>query len=97
MHADLGSGHSICIRSLVLSLTHCRTWQTHLCQERAATDTMPCPYPALTPEQKKKLSDIAHRIVAPSKGILAADESTRSIAKWLQSISTENTKKNRCF
>lgn len=33
-------------------------------------------YPALTPEQKKELQDIAQRIVAPGKGILAADEST---------------------
>lgn len=39
-------------------------------------------YPALTPEQKKELSDIAQRIVAPGKGILAADESVgRSV--WL--------------
>lgn len=37
---------------------------------------MPHAYPFLTPEQKKELSDIAHRIVAPGKGILAADEST---------------------
>ena len=40
------------------------------------TGTMPHQYPALTPEQKKELCDIAHRIVAPGKGILAADEST---------------------
>lgn len=40
------------------------------------TGTMPYQYPALTPEQKKELSDIANRIVAPGKGILAADEST---------------------
>lgn len=33
-------------------------------------------FPSLTPEQKKELSDIAQRIVAPGKGILAADEST---------------------
>lgn len=32
-------------------------------------------FPALTPEQKKELSDIAQRIVANGKGILAADES----------------------
>ncbi|KAL6040299.1 hypothetical protein STEG23_017199, partial [Scotinomys teguina] len=68
-----------------------------LCQERATTGTMPYPYPALTPEQKKELADIARRIVAPGKGILAADESTRSIAKRLQSIGTENTKENRRF
>ncbi|KAH0512295.1 Fructose-bisphosphate aldolase A [Microtus ochrogaster] len=58
---------------------------------------MPYPYPAITPEQKKELSDIGHRIVAPGKGILAADESTRSIAKWMQSISTENKEENRHF
>jgi fructose-bisphosphate aldolase class I len=51
---------------------------------------MPYPYPALTLEQKRELSDIAHRIVAPVKGILATDESTGSIAKSLQSIGTEN-------
>ncbi len=38
--------------------------------------TMTHQYPALTPEQKKELQDIALRIVAPGKGILAADEST---------------------
>ncbi|KAI4531753.1 hypothetical protein MG293_018267 [Ovis ammon polii] len=61
------------------------------------TGTMPHQYPALTPEQKKELCDIAHRIVAPGKGILAADESTGSIAKRLQSIGTENTEENRRF
>lgn len=34
------------------------------------------PVPALTPEQKQELATIAQRIVAPGKGILAADEST---------------------
>lgn len=37
---------------------------------------MPHAYPFLTPEQKKELSDIAQKIVATGKGILAADEST---------------------
>lgn len=37
---------------------------------------MPHAYPFLSPDQKKELSDIAQRIVAPGKGILAADEST---------------------
>uniref|UniRef100_A0A287A1V5 Fructose-bisphosphate aldolase n=1 Tax=Sus scrofa TaxID=9823 RepID=A0A287A1V5_PIG len=69
--------------------------QTELGKE--LTGTMPHQYPALTPEQKKELSDIAHRIVAPGKGILAADESTGSIAKRLQSIGTENTEENRRF
>ncbi|XP_059011674.1 fructose-bisphosphate aldolase A isoform X1 [Mustela lutreola] len=69
--------------------------QTELGKE--PTGIMPYQYPALTPEQKKELSDIAHRIVAPGKGILAADESTGSIAKRLQSIGTENTEENRRF
>lgn len=37
--------------------------------------TMAHRFPALTPEQKKELSEIAQRIVANGKGILAADES----------------------
>uniref|UniRef100_A0A2K5DCG2 Fructose-bisphosphate aldolase n=1 Tax=Aotus nancymaae TaxID=37293 RepID=A0A2K5DCG2_AOTNA len=61
---------------------------THQSAELATTSTMPYQYPALTPEQKKELSDI---------GILAADESTGSIAKRLQSIGTENTEENRRF
>uniref|UniRef100_A0AAQ4S5Y0 Fructose-bisphosphate aldolase n=1 Tax=Gasterosteus aculeatus aculeatus TaxID=481459 RepID=A0AAQ4S5Y0_GASAC len=56
---------------------------------------MPHSYPFLTPEQKKELSDIAQRIVAPGKGILAADESTGSVAKRFQSINAENTEENR--
>ncbi|KAG7282761.1 hypothetical protein CRUP_029969 [Coryphaenoides rupestris] len=56
---------------------------------------MPHAYPFLSPEQKKELSDIAHRIVAPGKGILAADESTGSVAKRFQSINAENTEENR--
>uniref|UniRef100_A0A2K6SW25 Fructose-bisphosphate aldolase n=1 Tax=Saimiri boliviensis boliviensis TaxID=39432 RepID=A0A2K6SW25_SAIBB len=53
---------------------------------------MPYQYP-----QKKELSDIAQRIVAPGKGILAADESTGGIANRLQSIGTKNTEENRRF
>lgn len=37
-------------------------------------------YPFLSAEQKKELSDIAQRIVAAGKGILAADESTGTTA-----------------
>ncbi|KAL0617557.1 Fructose-bisphosphate aldolase A [Plecturocebus cupreus] len=58
--------------------------------------TMPYQYAALAPEQKE-LSDITHPIVAPGKGILAANESTGSTAKRLQSIGTENTEENQCF
>lgn len=39
-------------------------------------NTMTHAYPFLSAEQKKELSDIAQRIVATGKGILAADEST---------------------
>ncbi|XP_063038711.1 fructose-bisphosphate aldolase A isoform X1 [Melospiza melodia melodia] len=53
------------------------------------------PVPALSPEQKKELAAIAQRIVAPGKGILAADESTGSIAKRLSSVGAENTEENR--
>uniref|UniRef100_H3AKA5 Fructose-bisphosphate aldolase n=1 Tax=Latimeria chalumnae TaxID=7897 RepID=H3AKA5_LATCH len=52
-------------------------------------------FPALTAEQKKELSDIAQRIIAPGKGILAADESVGSMAKRLNQISVENTEENR--
>ncbi|XP_067285310.1 aldolase a, fructose-bisphosphate, b [Pseudorasbora parva] len=56
---------------------------------------MPHAYPFLSPDQKKELNDIAQRIVAPGKGILAADESTGSVAKRFQSINAENTEENR--
>ena len=42
-----------------------------------------------------KLADIAHRMVRPGKGILAADESTGSIAKRLESINTPSTEETR--
>ncbi len=42
-----------------------------------------------------KLADIAHRMAAPGKGILAADESTASIAKRLESIDTPSTEESR--
>ncbi|KAK1151963.1 fructose-bisphosphate aldolase A [Acipenser oxyrinchus oxyrinchus] len=58
---------------------------------------MPHQYPFLTTEQKKELSDIAQRIVAPGKGILAADESTGSMDKRMAQINTENTEENRRF
>ncbi len=42
-----------------------------------------------------KLADIAQRMVAAGKGILAADESTGSIAKRLESINTPSTPDSR--
>ncbi|KAK7087203.1 hypothetical protein V1264_021281 [Littorina saxatilis] len=51
--------------------------------------------PYLTKEQEKELIDIARAIVAPGKGILAADESVGSMGKRLQGIGVENTEENR--
>ncbi|XP_053153685.1 fructose-bisphosphate aldolase B [Hemicordylus capensis] len=52
-------------------------------------------FPALSPEQKKALSDIAQKIVATGKGILAADESVGTMGNRLQRIKVENTEENR--
>uniref|UniRef100_A0A6I8SRE0 fructose-bisphosphate aldolase n=1 Tax=Xenopus tropicalis TaxID=8364 RepID=A0A6I8SRE0_XENTR len=52
-------------------------------------------YPALSAEQKKELADIAQKIVAPGKGILAADESVGSMAKRLSGIGVDNIEENR--
>ncbi|KAM3866704.1 fructose-bisphosphate aldolase B [Diretmus argenteus] len=54
-------------------------------------------FPSLSPEQKKDLSDIAQRIVASGKGILAADESTGTMGKRLQKINVENNEENRRY
>lgn len=49
----------------------------------------------LTPEKAQELADIANRIVAKGKGILAADESTGTIGKRFSSINVENNEENR--
>lgn len=49
----------------------------------------------LTEEQKSALRKTAQAIVAPGKGILAADESTGTMGKRLQQIGVENTEENR--
>jgi len=49
----------------------------------------------LTKEKEDELRRIANAIVAPGKGILAADESTGSMAKRLGPIGLENTEENR--
>ena len=41
------------------------------------------------------LEEIARKMCAKGKGILAADESTGTIAKRFKSINVENTEKNR--
>uniref|UniRef100_A0A8P0TA76 Fructose-bisphosphate aldolase n=2 Tax=Canis lupus familiaris TaxID=9615 RepID=A0A8P0TA76_CANLF len=54
--------------------------------------------PHWTPHREpKELPDVAHRIVAPGKGVLAAEESTGSTAKRLQSVGTEDTEENPRF
>lgn len=49
------------------------------------------PEPAL----QEELRTIAHNIVAPGKGILAADESTATIGKRFADIGLENNEENR--
>lgn len=49
----------------------------------------------LTEEQKKELAANARAIVAPGKGILAADESTGTIGKRFSPINVENNEENR--
>jgi fructose-bisphosphate aldolase class I len=51
--------------------------------------------PFLTKEQEDELRRVAEAIVAPGKGILAADESTGTMGKRLGNIKTENTEENR--
>lgn len=49
----------------------------------------------LSEDQRKKLAVNAQAIVAPGKGILAADESTGTIGKRLGSIGVENVEEHR--
>ncbi|KAJ1987760.1 hypothetical protein H4R33_002722 [Dimargaris cristalligena] len=49
----------------------------------------------LTAQQKTDLAKIAQAIVAPGKGILAADESTGTIGKRFDNISVANVEENR--
>jgi fructose-bisphosphate aldolase class 1 len=50
-------------------------------------------YPS--PALQEELRTIAHNIVAPGKGILAADESTATVGKRFADIGLENTEENR--
>ena len=43
----------------------------------------------------ERIEDIAQKLVAPGKGILAADESTGTIKKRFDSIKTESTADTR--
>ncbi|XP_071789547.1 fructose-bisphosphate aldolase, muscle type-like [Asterias amurensis] len=49
----------------------------------------------LTQELRKELAQTARQIVAPGKGILAADESTGTMGKRFANIGVENTEENR--
>nr|AQZ26745.1 fructose-biphosphate aldolase [Aurelia sp. 1 GW-2014] len=49
----------------------------------------------LTQEQRAELKKVAEAIVAPGKGILAADESAGTMGKRLANIGLENTDENR--
>jgi len=51
--------------------------------------------PYLPHEKLAELADIAKRVTAPGKGILAADESVSTCGKRLQEINVENTEDNR--
>ena len=44
---------------------------------------------------REELRQTANKIAAPGKGILAVDESTKTIGKRLQSIGCENSEANR--
>lgn len=47
------------------------------------------------PELQEELKKIAQAIVAPGKGILAADESVATMGKRLKDIGVENSEENR--
>lgn len=49
----------------------------------------------LDKESQQELKSVADAIVAPGKGILAADESTGTMGKRLANIGVENTEENR--
>lgn len=53
-------------------------WNVYVCPSPvvSVSNNMAHAFPFLSTEQKKELSDIAQRIIAAGKGILAADEST---------------------
>ena len=56
---------------------------------------MPRFVPYLPKDREDELRRIAAALVAPGKGILAADESNASMSKRLDMIKMENTEENR--
>merc|ERR1711887_261324 len=59
------------------------------------TQTMTTYFNYPEPQLQEELRRIANAIVAPGKGILAADESTGTMGKRLAGIGVENTEENR--
>ncbi|XP_036612660.1 fructose-bisphosphate aldolase A-like [Trichosurus vulpecula] len=53
------------------------------------------PSQALTPDQKKDLTEIVKRLIAPGKGILVLDESLCAMDKRFSCLGIENTEENR--
>lgn len=53
--------------------------------------------PRLDQSIAQELVETANKVASPGKGILAADESTGTIAKRFASINIENTEENRAF
>merc|ERR1711887_285831 len=60
-----------------------------------STRTMTTYFNYPEPQLQEELRRIANAIVAPGKGILAADESTGTMGKRLAGIGVENTEENR--
>lgn len=53
--------------------------------------------PKIDQELAKELVANANQIASPGRGILAADESTGTIAKRFATYNIENTEENRAF
>ncbi|KAL4223018.1 hypothetical protein ACF0H5_016496 [Mactra antiquata] len=85
---DIGTSDSSNLSNLEASLRSSEKYQVKL-------EIMPIYPQYLTKEQEDELRDIAKKIVAPGKGILAADESTGSMGKRLGPIGVENNEENR--
>ncbi|WKY00485.1 hypothetical protein Q1695_014938 [Nippostrongylus brasiliensis] len=64
-------------------------------QQRKSQSRMASYSQFLTKEKEDELRHIAQSIVAPGKGILAADESTGSMEKKMKALGCENSEENR--
>src|SRR5690606_22543181 len=62
---------------------------------RTPTDRDPRPGGVMSHHQGHELAATAQALVAPGKGILAADESSGTIKKRFDSIQVESTEENR--